>query len=81
MRVCHCDSAYSLRFVGKSLAIIIMDIFLNQLIQFYLNNTMNLRHLTQRIISCYTHKMALVSYHRLWDVSSSYVSIAMRPIK
>ena len=34
-----------------------MDIFLNQLIQFYLNNTTYLRHLTQRIILCYTHKM------------------------
>ena len=31
-----------------------MDILLNQLIQFYLNNTKNLRHLTQRIMSCYT---------------------------
>ena len=28
---------------------------LNWLIQYYLNNTTNLRHLTQRIISCYTH--------------------------
>jgi len=28
---------------------------------FYLNNTINLRHLTQRITSCYTHKMAIVS--------------------
>ena len=38
-----------------------MDIF--KLIQFYLNNTMNLRHLglTQRIMSCYTYKMAIVS--------------------
>ena len=33
-------------------------------IQFYLNNTINLRHLTQHIrppIFCYTHKMAIVS--------------------
>jgi len=38
-----------------------INIFLNWLIHFYLNNTINLRHLTQRIISCYTHKMAIVS--------------------
>jgi len=28
--------------------------------QFDLNNAINLRHLTQRIMSCYTHKMAIV---------------------
>jgi len=28
----------------------------------YLNNTINLPHLTQRVISCYTHKMAIVLY-------------------
>jgi len=33
-----------------------MDIFVNQLIQFYSNNTINLRHLSPRIISCYTQK-------------------------
>jgi len=33
-----------------------------KLIEFYLNNTINFRHLTQRIIQCYTHKMALVSW-------------------
>jgi len=40
-----------------------MDIFLNKLIQFYLNNMLNLRHLlvTQRIVSRYTHKMTIVS--------------------
>ena len=44
-----------------------MDIFLNRLIQFYLNNTINLRRLTQHIISCYTHKMAIVSWpYTLW---------------
>ena len=38
-----------------------------ELIQFYLNNSINLRHLTQRIISCYTHKMAIVSWpDTLW---------------
>ena len=39
-----------------------MDIFLNERIQFYLNNTINLRILTQRIMSCYTQKMAIVSW-------------------
>jgi len=38
-----------------------MDILLNELIQFYLNDTINLRRLIQRITSCYTHKMAIVS--------------------
>jgi len=37
-----------------------MDIFLNQLIQFYLNNTLNLRPLTPHIAPCYTHKMTIV---------------------
>ena len=40
-----------------------------KLIQFYLNNTINLRHLTQCIISCYTHKMAIVC-----DVTSPCVT-------
>jgi len=34
--------------------------FLRQMVQFYLNNTINLRILTQRMM-CYTHKMAIVS--------------------
>jgi len=46
-------------FVGKSM--VVMDIFLNYPIHFYSKNTTNLRHLTQRIMSCYTHKMAIVS--------------------
>jgi len=33
-----------------------------KLIQFHLNSTINVRHLTQRIISCYTHKTAIVSW-------------------
>jgi len=32
---------------------------------------MNICHLTQRIISCYTHKMAIV--YTLCDVTSPYV--------
>ena len=38
-----------------------MDISLNKLIQFYLNNTLNFLPLTTQNISCYTHKMANVS--------------------
>jgi len=38
----------------------------------HLNNTINLRYLTQRITSCYTRKMVIVS--RLCDVTSLYVS-------
>jgi len=35
--------------------------------RFYLNNTIILRHLTERIMSCYTHKMAIVSWPQtLW---------------
>ena len=29
-------------------------------IEFHLNNTINLRHFTQHILSCYIHKMAIV---------------------
>jgi len=48
-----------------------MGIFLNQLIIFYLNNTLNLRPLTPHVIPCYTHKMAIVDRdHRLHDVTS-----------
>jgi len=51
-----------------------MDIFLNYLIQFYSNNTTNLRHLTQRIISSYTNKSgdrivtidSVTSLHRMY---------------
>jgi len=51
-----------------------MDIFLNQLIQFYLNDTLNLRPLTSHIIPCYTHKMVIVDRdHRLRDVTSPHV--------
>jgi len=39
-----------------------MDILLNHLLQFYLNNTLNLRPLTPHIMPSYTHKMAIVSW-------------------
>jgi len=54
-----------------------MDISLNQLIQFLLNNTLNLRPLTTQIISCYTHKMAIVvtSFHSMYRrATPAYVS-------
>ena len=35
-----------------------LEIFIDQRIEFYLDNTMNLRRLTRCIMSCYTHKMA-----------------------
>ena len=36
-------------------------------VRLYLNNTINICNLTQRIISCYTHKMAIVSWPQiLW---------------
>jgi len=46
-----------MRFVGK---LIKYGHFL-KLIQFYFNNMIILRHLTQRIMSLYTYKMAIVS--------------------
>jgi len=39
---------------------------------------MNLRYLTQRIVSCYTHKMAIVRDHRLCDVISPYTQTARK---
>ena len=38
------------------------DIFINQRIECYLNNTINLRPLTPHIMPWYTHKMAIVSW-------------------
>ena len=56
--VCYCDITDIWRFVSKLM--IIMDIFLNQLIEIYSNNTLNLRSLTPHIIPCHTHKMVIV---------------------
>ena len=54
--VCYSDDTYTLcRQVNDH-----VDIFLNSEIQFYLNNKLNLRHLTTQTIPCYTHKMAIV---------------------
>jgi len=35
--------------------------FVNELIQFYVNNSMNIRLLTPHIMPSYTHNMAIVS--------------------
>jgi len=51
-----------------------MEIFLNYLIQFYLNKALNPRPLTPHIIPCYTHKMARYRDHRLRDVLHSMYS-------
>ena len=43
------------------------DIFINERIECYLNNTITLRPLTPHIMPCYTHKMAIVSWpYILW---------------
>jgi len=42
-----------------------MDISLKILIQFYLNNTLNSCPLSTQRISCYTHKMAIVSWTQI----------------
>jgi len=47
-----------IRFVGKLMSI--QTFFINQRIECYLNNTINLRPLTPHIMPCYTHKMAIV---------------------
>jgi len=54
----HCDIA-EIHFAGK---LVITDIFINQRIECYSNNTINLRPVTPRIMPCYTHKMAIVSW-------------------
>ena len=58
INVCYCDIT-KMRFVGK---LMLVGTFFNQLIEFYLNNTINLRPLTPHIMSCYTRKMAIVSW-------------------
>ena len=67
--VCHSDSA-SIRFAVKSADR--MDIFSNQLIQFYLNDTINLRHLTQRI---FLFQDSLCGFPRLFTVTSEHICL------
>jgi len=47
-----------------------MDIFLNQLIQFYSNNTTNRHHLTMHSTTVLTYKMAIVLRPQICDVIS-----------
>ena len=51
----------------------IKDILINQRIEFYLNNTINIRPLTPHIMPFYAHKMASYSRHWYCDVTSPYV--------
>jgi len=50
-----------------------MDIFLNHLIQFYLNNAINLHHLTTHSTTVLTYKMAIVLQPQICDVISPYL--------
>ena len=59
INVFRCNIA-GIRLVGK--LVIIQTFHQNQLIECYLNNTINLRPLTPHIMPCYTHKMAIVSW-------------------
>jgi len=56
--VCYCDIA-QVCLVGNLM--VIRTFLINQRIEFYQNNTTNLRNLTQLITRCYTHKMSIVS--------------------
>ena len=51
----HCDIAYIHYWQFSDH----MDIFINQQIEFYFNNTINLCPLTLHIMPCYAHKMAI----------------------
>jgi len=60
--------------ISLKYALLVSGLFLNQLVQFYLNNTLNRRPLTPHIIPCYTHKMVIVDRdHRSRDVTSPHV--------
>jgi len=64
-----------------------VDIFLNQLVKFYLNNMVNLHPLTPRIMPSYTHKKAKVtidsvtSFHPMYShsftISANSVKIGL----
>ena len=55
----HCVSCFSKIQIGFTFLIPAQKRPLNGCVCVY--NTLNLRRLTERIISCYTHKMAIVS--------------------
>jgi len=50
-----------------------MDIFLNQLIQFYSNNATDLHHLTMHSMTVLTYKMAIILRPQICDVISPYL--------
>jgi len=60
------------------------DIFINQRIEYYLNNTINLRPLTPHIMTCYTHKNgdrivaidSVTSLHPMYLVGPIYCRLA-----
>jgi len=57
--ICWCNIVEILLVVKL---VIIHIFFINQLIEFYLNNAINLRPFTPHIMPCYTHKMEVVSW-------------------
>ena len=60
INVFQCDIT-EIRFISK--ASVHTDIFINQRIECYLNNRINIRPLApQSVMPCYTHKMAIVSW-------------------
>ena len=56
-----------------------MDIYLNQLIQFYSNNVPNLHHLTTQSTTVLPNKMAIVLRPQICDVTSPYIYAVARP--
>jgi len=69
---CEASSANCLLFCHHFLSKILI-ICLNQLIQFYSNNTTNLHHLTTRSRTVLPHKMEIVLRPPICDVTSPYV--------
>jgi len=59
INVFYCDIT-EIRFISK--ASDHTDIFLNQRIECYLNNRINIRPLAPHVMPCYTHKMAILSW-------------------
>jgi len=72
--LCQLISATILQVKPREMSVTVMELryallaslwsyghFLNELVQFYLNNMIDLPRLTPHIMLCYTHKMAIVS--------------------
>ena len=60
INVCYCESVISLNTLCWQVDG--TDVFLNQWIEFYLNNTIHLRPLTTHYVIYHTHKMAIESW-------------------